>query len=122
MTTAPEGGSFDWRSTESCRQLLALPRDGWAWEFLRCNPRYRAAFAAWAGRIPMASAYRDKVVHSRAVDVAEALAWDVLPFRLTQGQRRRWQYLLAAFGLSRCTPSLRRRRRSGSRRRADGCR
>lgn len=107
MTTLPAGGPFDWRSTESCRQLLTLPRDGLAWEFLRCNPRYQAAFAAWAGRTPPAAAYRDKVVHLRAADIAEAAVWDVLPFRLTGAQRRRWLRLLAAFGLLRRPPPLR---------------
>ena len=32
--------------TESYRWMFALPRLGWAWEFLRRSPQYRSAFAA----------------------------------------------------------------------------
>lgn len=118
MTTAPPGGPFDWRSTESCSQLLALPGDGWAWEFLRCNPRYQATFAAWAGRVSPVPEQVGKIVHLRAADVAEASVWDVLPFRLTRAQRHRWLRLLAAFGLLRRSPPCRRAGRRRLRRRS----
>ncbi|WP_307120506.1 transcriptional regulator domain-containing protein [Sphingomonas kyeonggiensis] len=36
----------DWRDAESYRPLLALDRHGFAWEFLRRNPAYRAESAA----------------------------------------------------------------------------
>ena len=36
----------DWRRRESYRYTAALPRRGWAWEFLRRNPDYRRDAAA----------------------------------------------------------------------------
>jgi hypothetical protein len=37
---ATENESIDWRRPETYQSLLRLDRRGWAWEFLRRNPRY----------------------------------------------------------------------------------
>lgn len=36
---------IDWRSAAAYDYTERLPRPGWAWEFLRRNPKYRAAYA-----------------------------------------------------------------------------
>jgi hypothetical protein len=38
---ATENEPIDWRRPETYQPLLRLDRGGWAWEFLRRNPRYR---------------------------------------------------------------------------------
>lgn len=35
-----ESAPCDWRKPETYQPLLRLDRGGWAWEFLRRNPRY----------------------------------------------------------------------------------
>jgi hypothetical protein len=42
----------DWRAPNQYGYLAALTRDAWAWEFLRRNPVYRAAWTDLRGRNP----------------------------------------------------------------------
>ncbi|MBF5093747.1 hypothetical protein F1643_03790 [Azospirillum sp. INR13] len=43
-------GTRDWRSAAAYADTAALPVAGWAWEFLRRNPEYRAGTRAAAPR------------------------------------------------------------------------
>ncbi|WP_319802070.1 transcriptional regulator domain-containing protein [Azospirillum fermentarium] len=43
-------GTRDWRSAAAYTDTAALPVAGWAWEFLRRNPEYRAGTRAVAPR------------------------------------------------------------------------
>ncbi|WP_310116718.1 transcriptional regulator domain-containing protein [Azospirillum sp. BE72] len=45
-------GTRDWRSAAAYADTASLPVAGWAWEFLRRNPEYRAATRAAAPRSP----------------------------------------------------------------------
>lgn len=43
-------GTRDWRSSGDYADLVDLPVSGWAWEFLRRNPEYRAEVQAAESR------------------------------------------------------------------------
>lgn len=43
-------GTRDWRSAAAYADTASLPVSGWAWEFLRRNPEYRAGTRAAAPR------------------------------------------------------------------------
>lgn len=69
----------DWRDPATYAYTQNLTREGWAWEFLRRNPKYRADYsrivAAVRSQRPVRIGVLAAVLGSEA-----ALRWGLLPF------------------------------------------
>ena len=89
-------GRPDWRSPSAVETLDRLDRAGFAWEFLRRNPRYRKDYSHIRKRAARASLVAEAVGHR----------WG-LSFRLRSqvGIGRRSGHLATGACASRCDPN-----------------
>ncbi len=79
----------DWRDASSYAYTQALSSEGWAWEFLRRNPDYRAA---WSQRshFPPDESHRSQARDARSAAVkAGAASWGLVTFRRSRSRRGR---------------------------------
>jgi hypothetical protein len=51
----------DWRSAATVETLKRIDRGGFAWEFLRRNPRYRREYDQISKQVPSAASVREAV-------------------------------------------------------------
>ncbi len=93
----------DWRDPSTYDYTRHLTREGWAWEFLRRNPTYRAT---WSTQIkqatlatPPGAIFR---AHSAAAAPREAATCGLLSFRRSAPLRPRCRCLLAAWHVLLC--------------------
>lgn len=72
----------DWRDASSYAYTQALSPEGWAWEFLRRNSEYRAAWSRQAQPAHSEFAQRSQAHEARsAATTAEAATWGLMAFR-----------------------------------------
>jgi len=86
----------DWRDAASYEYTRDLTEEGWAWEFLRRNPKYARA---WREHGSAAAATHDSGnvrVLAQAAPSKEAAAWGLLTFRRSEPQRPRRRRALAS--------------------------
>ena len=92
-----ENARPDWRDASSYDYTRDLTAEGWAWEFLRRNPRYCGAWReSCSGDGPETHASGGVRViesHSRST---EAAAWGLLTFRGPGVERARRRRALAS--------------------------
>src|SRR5580658_4569286 len=69
----------DWRDPNSYAYTQHLTGEGWAWEFLRRNPTYRAAWHQHAKNDGAAGPADIKLISRRAPD-PDAQLWGLLAF------------------------------------------
>ncbi len=72
----------DWRDASSYDYTQELSPEAWAWEFLRRNSEYRAAWSRQAQRANAELAQRSQAREAlSAADTAEAAPWGLVAFR-----------------------------------------